>query len=123
MEHRGRGNVSLRVYVHLSFDTAIIHGSSLKDVLHSFVTPLVPINIIGWAFKPGAFDQSPTQEREREREDADCGGQMGLKASMLLASKQERGERQREREREREKTCGLYRKSSLQNHGHTDNMP
>ena len=88
MEHRGRGNVSLRVYVHLSFDTAIIHGSSLKDVLHSFVTPLVPINIIGWAFKPGAFDQSPTQEREREREDADCG---------------ERGERQRERERERER--------------------
>ena len=39
------------------------------DVLHSFVTPLNPINLIRWAYKPGDLDRSlRLGETERERE-------------------------------------------------------
>ena len=39
------------------------------DVLHSFVTPVNPINLIRWAYKPGDLDRSlRLGETERERE-------------------------------------------------------
>ena len=74
-----------------------LHGFSPLDALCSILTPRKPNRRIGWAFKPGDFDQSRKRERER--------GQTPTLYTITLAKEI----RERERERKREPPLRLDR--------------
>ena len=62
--------------------------------LCSFLTPLPPINNIGWAFLPGGFDRPL------------CSGEQASKQEARGATPSPQPWRKKEREREREQAVG-----------------